>query len=235
MSDQIDNITAEIGGNYTPAPADNHVGICVGVIVLGTIPGTYNGHPKKDKKVIISFELPHTNHVFREEKGAEPFVMHKEYTLSLNSKANLRKMLDGWASKNKPDGTPGGKLTDEELKTFNIASLVGAPCLVNVVHEVKEGVTRANIMSIAKVPQGTVVPANRTPKKIFTIKTPFPTEVFNSLPEWMRKKIESSDEYKALGGTGLPTGQPAAQENNPFATVTPTGNNITPENAAKLF
>lgn len=206
--------------NFTPAPAGNHVAICSGIIVVGTIEEDYQGHKKKQKKLFILFELTNT----KVEGKEDPFVMPIEYTQAMGSTANLRKMLESWR---------GSKFTDAEAKVFNVANVVGAPCLANVVHETKDGKVRAKVMGITQVPPGTVISVQKTKTIMFQPVIPFAADVFSQIPEWIRKKIESSDEYKALGaGTGVVNSAPilAGAENNPFAT-----GNVTPQNSTKLF
>lgn len=209
--------------NFTPAPAGNHIATCTGIIVVGTIEEEYNGHKKKQKKLFIIFELTNT----KMEGKEEPYLMYIEYTQAMGSTANLRKMLESWR---------GSKFTDVEAKVFNIANIVGAPCLANVVHETKDNKVRAKVMGITQVPVGTAVPAAKTKSIMFQPVAPFATDVFNQIPEWIRKKIEGSDEFKLLGAstTTQNVQQPAGQENNPFAS-TGANSNVTPENATKLF
>lgn len=219
MSEEI--ITASIGGNYTMPPAGNQIAVCTGLIVLGTSDSTFEGHVKKEKKIMLQFELVATNHVFKAENGPEPFRMSKEFTHSLNAKSNLRKFLNSWA---------GTKLTDEAAAAFNLAKLVGAPCFANVVHDKnKKGDDRADIISVSPIPDGIAVPAVRAALVVFNVnKAPFQTEVFATLAPWIQKKIEASDEFIKLNGTATPI---ATASDNPFASP----GTVTPGNVNKIF
>jgi len=220
MSQEI--ITANVGGSYAMPPAGNQIATCVGLYIIGTVEETFEGHKKKVKKLMLAFELVDTNHVFKEEKGPEPFIMHKEFTHGLSSKSNLRKFLDSWAGK---------KLTDETAKTFNLANLVGGSCLANVVHDKnKKGDDVAVLISASPVPNGMAITKSRLPHRIFNInKQPFDSEGFSALPEWIQKKIKTADEYQPQASDAVVT----PQGDNPFAQV-PVGT-VTQEQAKKLF
>ena len=70
------------------------------------------------------------------EEGGRYCVWSRNFTPTLNEKANFRKFLRSWF---------GRDLTEDELKDFDTDSLIGKPAQVVVVHEFKEGETYANI------------------------------------------------------------------------------------------
>lgn len=186
-------------GNFTLAPAGNHAAICVSVVVIGTVPTKYKGHDKMQKVVRLGFELPLKKHVFNEAKGEEPFVVYKEYTLSMGDNSNLKKMIDSWR---------GEKLTKEEAKKFNIVKLLGCECMCNVVVKTSESGKQYNdVATVTPVPDGLDVPEQTNKNTLFNFNAPFKLEAFNSLPEFIQNKIKSSDEYKALGGEAPATSQ----------------------------
>lgn len=55
----------------------------------------------------------------------KPYMVSKKYTLSLHEKANLRLMLEVWR---------GRKFTDSELEGFDLETLIGVACQVQVAH-----------------------------------------------------------------------------------------------------
>lgn len=215
MSEMIDEFENEevVGdvGNFTLAPAGNHAAICVSVVVIGTVPTKYKGHDKMQKVVRLGFELPLKKHVFNEAKGEEPFVVYKEYTLSMGDNSNLKKMIDSWR---------GEKLTKEEAKKFNIVKLLGCECMCNVVVKTSESGKQYNdIASVTPVPEGLEVPEQSNKNTLFNFNLPWKQAAFESLPEFIQNKIKSSDEYKALGGEApAATSQSTAQ-----ATAATTG------------
>ena len=72
------------------------------------------------------------------EDGSRFCVWSRNFTPSLNEKANLRKFLRGWL---------GRDLTAQELNDFDTESLIGKNAQVVVVHEHKDGETYANIVA----------------------------------------------------------------------------------------
>ncbi len=205
-------VTAEQGGSFEPAPAGMHIALCSHVIVLGDVDTVYKGHTKRKHLVKIGFELTNTKRVL--EDGTEvPFVVFKDYTLKMYSGKGLQKMLEEWR---------GESFTKEETKTFNIGSILGLPCMVNVVQKVSEsnGNKYSNVASIGNLPEGIEPPVSKLGLKKFRWKAPykenFMSKEFNELPEWMQKIIESSDQYKEM------------MDGAPAQTATTTTANSTP-------
>ena len=168
-------------------PSGNHVARVCRIIHIGTVPETFNGEDKMMNKVLISFELPNELEVFKEEKGKEPFVVSREYTLSMNEKANLRKLVEGIL---------GVALSDEESEHFDVTSLSGKVCLLNVVHKVSSASknTYALIQGAAPLPKGMTAP--EAINKPLVVDYDNLTEGdFASLPEYIKDKMKVSLEF----------------------------------------
>lgn len=176
--------------NFEPCPAGNHVARCYSMVHIGTIDDTYLGEAHTANKVRISFEFPTEKRVFKEESGEQPYALSKEFTLSMHEKSNLRKVLEGWRGK---------AFTEDEAKAFDITKLLGVPCLVNVIHKEKKDGTgvRAEIASISALPKGFTCPEQINPSVVFTVND-FNWDIFETFPEWIKEKIRSSREYKAM-------------------------------------
>ena len=184
--------------NFEPCPAGNHVARCYSMVHIGTIDDTYLGEAHTANKVRISFEFPTEKRVFKEENGEQPYALSKEFTLSMHEKSNLRKVLEGWR---------GRAFSEDEAKAFDITKLLGVPCLVNVIHkEKKDGGVRAEIASISAMPKGFTCPEQINPSVVFTVND-FNWDVFEVFPEWIKDKIRTSREYKAMQKT-----QPKTQQ-----------------------
>lgn len=179
------------GGDYAPMESGMYVARCVQMIQIGTITEIINGESKTQHKVRLGFEFPTELKVFKEENGEQPYFLSKEYSLSMHEKATLRQHLETWRGK---------KFADEEAKSFDVTKLIGVPCTINVVHkEAKNGgKVYAEIGSISPLMKGTICPEAINPIQVLSYDS-FNRELFESLPEFLRKKIESSVEYKALG------------------------------------
>lgn len=172
-------------------PANNYVARCIGMIHIGTIEEVIQGQVKKLDKVRITWELPYELKTFDKDKGEQPLVFSSEFTLSLSDKANLRKMLESWRGK---------PFTAEEAESFDITKLIGKTCMLNIIHEAsKKDPTRIfeKLSSIAAVPKGTTVPAQINPTRILSYDD-FDFDYFNSLPDFIKEKMQKSDQYKAM-------------------------------------
>ena len=67
---------------------------CYSIIDLGTHSKEFKGVEKKKHLIRITWEFPTELAIFDEETGEQPFVLSKEYTLSLFDQSQLRKDLE---------------------------------------------------------------------------------------------------------------------------------------------
>jgi hypothetical protein len=189
-------IIAKNSGNgdgvaYSPIPAGNYIARCYSMIEIGTLNEIILGNEKRVHKIRITFELPTELKVFNAEKGEQPCVISKEFTLSMNEKANLRAFLTAWRGK---------AFTDEEATAFDVTKLLGVPCLLNIIH--KQGrkdpsKTFDEIASATPLPKGLACPPQINPTFEFS-HSEWEWEKFNSLPNFLQEKIKQSEEYKAM-------------------------------------
>ncbi len=115
-----------------------------------------------------------------------PMTVNKEYTLSLSKKANLRRDLESWR---------GRQFTEDELKGFDVAKIVGQPCLLTITHKLSgAGKTYAAISSVTKPMKGQQFPPQHHEAIAYEVENGR-NEVFGKLPEWIAKKIESCEEW----------------------------------------
>ena len=187
--------SAKSDGNFLPCPAGVHDALCVFVEDLGM---EYSEQYKKDNhKIIICWEINEPM------SDGRPYMLSQRYTLSLNEKATLRKMLEGWRGK---------KFTDQELTDgFDLEKLKGKQCQIQVIHNEKNGKTYANI--------GAVLPKGKNSIAMTAVNT--------ELPDWIAKVKEENaaahakldhapvvivDAVKPAAG-----GAPPADDEPPFA------------------
>ena len=205
-------VTAGESGSYTPAPEGTHRAVCSGIAVLGTYDEEYQGVEKKQKKIRIFYELPDET---REYDGkTEPTKISKEFTFSWSDKANLYKFINNWRGK---------PFTADELKKFNVFSVVSAPCLLTIQHKIGKtsGKQYAEITSATPMVKGMEKPV---PTETFFYAVDQHNEaVYANLPEFVRNKIADSDEWKAMGSpavnpglTNIPAGADGEDEELPF-------------------
>lgn len=168
-------------------PAGTHVARCISVIDLGTQRLNYMGQDKDLRKIRITWETPDEQAVFKEENGEQPFVLSKEYTLSLFEKANLRHDLEAWRGK---------AFTKEELKGFDIFNLLNVPCLLGVIHKPSKDGSKvyANVSAISKLAKGMTCPDAINPLVKYSVDDGR-NETFESLPDWLKEKIINCREW----------------------------------------
>lgn len=171
-------------------PAGNYIARCYQMLHIGTNLETIDGKTQLMNKVRIGWELPTEMKVFDEAKGEQPLVISQEYTLSMNEKANLRKMLSSWRGKD---------FTEEQAKSFDITNLIGVPCMLNIIHKPSKtgDKTYQNIGSVSPMPKGVPCPAQINPKQILQYDD-FDTRLFDSLPDFIKNRVITSVEYKAM-------------------------------------
>lgn len=180
----------------TLVPEGTHIARLYSIIHMGTIPEMYMGEEKEMNKIRLGFEFPEELHVFKPELGEQPLVHSQEYTLSFNEKARLRKVVEG---------IRGKALTDEECETFDILSLTGKPCLINVIHKVsKAGNTRVEIASVTPLMKNQTAPLQVNESKVLTYEN-WNEELFEKLPDFLKDKIKSSKEYREMMGLEVDT------------------------------
>jgi len=197
-------LTAPVGGSGERkiCPQGMHVARCYQVIDLGTTEQGGN-FPGKRRKVQLLFETPFETAVFTDGSGEQPYYVRNMYTLSMNEKAILRKDVTSWL---------GIKMTDKEASSFNVFSLLGKECQVNIVHTTKGDNTYANITAITPLAKGMTCPPPTNPLVAFSCSTP-DMDIFNTLPDFIKDKIKESDEFIAY--------MDAAMNEQPMLTTPP--------------
>lgn len=188
--------------NFEPIATGNYPARCYSMIHIGTVDEVILGVTKTLNKVRITWELPSELKVFKEENGEQPHVISKEFTLSMHEKATLRNFLKNWRGKD---------FSEEEVKSFDIEKLIGAPCMLNITHKKsKDGTkTYAEIGSISTMPKGFPCPEQINPSFVWTYED-FDSEKFNSLPDFLKAKMVNSVEYKQAisGGQEIEVNEP---------------------------
>ncbi len=183
------------GGDFSPMPSGNHLAICNMVIDLGKqrINSQQFGESVKHQ-VYLRWETPHEQFTWTDKDGNErtgPMRIGKTYTLSLHENATLRAHLENWRGK---------AFTEDERKGFDIAKLIGVPCMVNVIHEDRNGKTYANVTGIGAFPKGMEKPETAIGLTVYDPDNPGTLEF---LPDWLQKKINEQvrDQVKASQGS----------------------------------
>jgi hypothetical protein len=205
MSNQTPN-TPEIIASSKPSTPSLENGTyearCFRMVSLGTQTWQYQGKTSTAEKVMLFFELPNETYTFEDEttkqQATRVRVLTKEFTLSMGKKANLRKFLANWR----------GKDFDElEAKAFNIVKLLGQFCLITVV--ANEG-GYSEITAATKPTKSTVIADPVHPQEVLVLtEKDFNQKLFDSLPEWIQKKIIASPEHTAIVAKQAQKAKPA--------------------------
>lgn len=183
-------------------PAGSYIARCYSMVVIGTHEEEFKGEKKMIKKIRITWELPNEVRVFKEENGEQPFSISKEYTLSLSEKANLTGIIQSWIGRN---------LKSDE-KQLDITLLLGKPCMISIIHKIsKAGNEYATVTNVNQMPKGMVCPPLHNPIVEFSVDR-FDKEIFESLPNFIQEKIQTSVEYLRLS-IDLPRNEKVQYEN----------------------
>lgn len=186
------------GAEFQMTPEGQYVARCYKIIDLGT--QTTNGQfgTKEQHKIMVTWELLEQPYM----EDGRPFSVSQFYTVSLHEKAKLRADLEAWRGK---------KFTKEELEGFDLSSVLGAYCMIQVVHD--ETGKYANVQTIMSYKGDKPKPVNTD--VLFDIDNP-DTEVFESLSDNMKAKIMAAPEWK-----GTPAEQAAAKKEEPKPAIKP--------------
>lgn len=163
-------IVKDSPSTFTPAPEGSFLSVCVDVVDLGDVKTTWNNVEKIVPKVRLVFALS------EQMDDGRPFIASEQYTASLSEKANLRKALETWR---------GRAFTPDELKGFDLESVIGANAIVQIVHAAKGDRTYANIKGIVKPLKGMAkmeIPAEYVRVKDREPRQPAPVPPGNDAP-----------------------------------------------------
>lgn len=173
------------GGNFPIMEEGVKLAICYGLFDIGT---QYSKKWDKDtRQVIIVWEIPEERIEINNED--KPRAISNKYNLSLHEKAQLRKHLEAWRGK---------AFTEDELKGFDLKNILGKACQIQIIHNVQDGKTYANISAIMSLPKGMLIPTNENELKYFSFEDS--TEIPEGTPTWIADLIKQSKEYKEIHG-----------------------------------
>ena len=171
-------------------PAGTHLARCYQMIEIGTVKELILGVEKILTKVRIGWELPEERRVFAEGKGEQPFVISKEYTLSMNEKSNLRKDSESCRGKG---------VSEADATGFDITPLLGVPCMLNITHRQSKDGQKVydNIAGIMPVPKSMKCPDQENKTFVLSYDN-FDFNTFDSLPDFIKDKMKTSIEFAAI-------------------------------------
>jgi hypothetical protein len=126
------------GGTGELHPEGLFAAVCVDVIDRGMVDtGAFGFKHMIDIRWLTSVEDEETGH---------RLWVSRRYNNSLHEKANLRRDLQTWR---------GQKFTAEQLQRFDLETLLGKPCQVQIVQDTKpDGAVYANVTAVLPAAQG---------------------------------------------------------------------------------
>jgi hypothetical protein len=176
------------GTGYDPPSEGVFQAVCYGIYDLGNqFSEKWN---KTAHRVLITWETPEQR-IDVEKDGKTinlPRAISKEYTLSLHSKAQLRKDLETWR---------GRKFTKEELDGFDLQNILKANCMIQIMHSTKDGKTYANVAAIMPLMKNVPRLQPENPVKFFSFEDGRPV-IPPDTPRWVIDKIENSNEWTGV-------------------------------------
>lgn len=141
------SIIARDSGNkdFEPAPEGMYPAVCCDVVDRGIVTTAWG----TSHKVQIRWQLDGNEAGIRDD--GKPWLVVRQFTLSLHEKATLRKFLESWR---------GRRFTDQELKDgFDLERLLNVPCILQVIHDMSaDGKTYANVQNVMPLPKGAPKP-----------------------------------------------------------------------------
>lgn len=87
-------------------------------------------------------------------------------------------------------------LDPDDDHDFDLSAMVGAPCMITIVHKESKGKTYANIGNVTpmRAKDAAKAPELKNKPVVFDLDAP-DMEVFNNFPDWIKEKITSNLEY----------------------------------------
>lgn len=169
------------GGDFAPVPEGPHAAICDMFVDLGLqeTSGKFGG--KIQHKVYFRWQIPGERLSYEKDgqKFEGPMTIGAKYTLSLHEKATLRKLLQSWR---------GRAFTPDELKKFDVTTVLGKPCLLSVSHAPKDGGgVYANIDTAMRLPPGMPAPVLEGDALIYDADN---MGTFEKLRPWLQELIK---------------------------------------------
>lgn len=165
-----------------PMEAGTYAAVCVGVIDIGE---QLNEKFKNySNKVILIFEIP--SETVEIDGEMKPRWISETYGATLSDKGNLKKTLTAWRGK---------PLSDKEAEEFDLLTMAGKSCIINIIVEEKDSGTYNKIAAINPLMKGMPEPELKNEILVFDMDN-WSDDVFEKLPEWIQNRIKKSTQYQ---------------------------------------
>jgi hypothetical protein len=152
----------------------------------------HNGSSTQTVEATLKTAIPEWNEPkkYTDKDGKEVesvFSISKEMTFSMGKKSNLRPLVEGMV---------GRALSDDEAFEFDLDTLLGQSCVLNIIHDKSKttGNPYSKIASAMPLMKGMVAPEAVNQLRIIDVATS-PEEDINFLYDKLRDKMKSSKEW----------------------------------------
>lgn len=186
----------ETGSTFKPCPAGVHDATCVVVADIGTHLKDYPDGKKEKHRVLLAWEIDDLR-----TDDDEPFIVTRQFNLSLHENSGLRPFLEAWR---------GRSFTEKELHAFDVKNVLGAPCQLNVVHQKsdKNGQTYANASSA--IPLGKKSARPTPTLALLHVDLDEHREIDPTWPKYVSNAIRKSEDFRR----GLIADPPSEEDDN---------------------
>lgn len=167
---------------FEPVSIGTKIARCIGLIDLGTQTDEYQGTLKVLRKVRVVWELPKEQH----EDGS-PFVIGKNYTLSLSDKSNLRADLVAWRD--------GRDFSELQLQSFDLRAILDKGCFISVGHNRNK---KSVVNSVMALPKDMPIPPRFHQLQYLSLddQATVDLKLIDAQPDFIKNMIRSSPEFE---------------------------------------
>ena len=173
---------ARLTPSVPPMTPGTKMGICIGVVDIGTQPITFNGKTNYKDQLLIVIEFP--SEKIEIDGEMKPRQLSRAMSRTTSDRGTFKQMISAWFAKN---------FTEDDLLEFDTDEMLLRPCMVTV--KLSENGQYANIDNIVQYPDGLPAPTTTTVPYTFDMDN-WSDETFAKLPEWIQDKIKKSTQYQ---------------------------------------
>lgn len=177
-------------GSFEPVPEGQYTGICTRMVDLGTHTKETSYGIKTNRQIILAWEIQ--EHRVTVDGIDKPALHTERFTWSFHEKSNLRMKLESWRGKRFNDDDFSGP------SAFNTRNLMGAPAMLQIVHNKNGEKVYANMQSIMKAPIKREDWPIAEGDTIYLDLRNFDQNEFDKLSEYWQGIIIQSPEYQAI-------------------------------------
>lgn len=175
------------GNDFPVTPSGLHPAVLYGIVDVGTHEEVWQGEPHDRHSIFLLFELPTLT--IEIEGETKPRGISQKYTKSMHPKAALRIMLQNWRGK---------PFTEHEARQgFDIETIIGQNCQLNIIHNEVGDKTYANIGGVVPLGAGMTKYHPHNPTVCYDISEG--ADIPPTIPDWLKSKIMASLEFNAVG------------------------------------